>query len=121
MDGGQNKGCSCFIAHLFRRYRLKDDRVENLRIPQNLRAHMRATEAKHYQTILSEGIGRVRCPIQYYNSLYSFKMFGPLGISFAPAVRSSKTLTRWIKPFANWYANVSGYRRMGLRYDDLRE
>ncbi|KAJ3476094.1 hypothetical protein NLI96_g11398 [Meripilus lineatus] len=46
-------------------------------------------------------------------------MFGPLGISLAPQVRASKTLTRWIKPFANWYVNLSGYRKMGLRYDDL--
>jgi len=48
------------------------------------------------------------------------KMFGPLGLSFAPYVKSSRTLYKWIKPFATWYANLSGYRQMGLRYDDLR-
>ena len=44
---------------------------------------------------------------------------GPLGISLAPYIKSSKTLTRWIQPMASWYANLSGYRRMGLKYDDL--
>jgi hypothetical protein len=47
-------------------------------------------------------------------------MFGPLGLSFAPYVRSSRTLSKWLKPIANWYANLSGYRRVGLLYDDLR-
>jgi hypothetical protein len=47
-------------------------------------------------------------------------MFGPLGISLAPYVRSSRTLSAWLKPIANWYANLSGYRKMGLVYDDLR-
>ncbi|KAI0078158.1 ubiquinol-cytochrome-c reductase complex subunit 6 [Panus rudis PR-1116 ss-1] len=46
-------------------------------------------------------------------------IFGPLGPSLAPAIRSSKTLSRWIKPFANFYINLSGYRKVGLRYDDL--
>jgi ubiquinol-cytochrome c reductase subunit 7 len=46
--------------------------------------------------------------------------FGPLGPSFAPYVRSSRTLSKWLKPIANWYANLSGYRRVGLVYDDLR-
>jgi len=45
--------------------------------------------------------------------------FGPLGPSFAPYVRSSRTLSKWLKPIANWYANLSGYRRVGLLYDDL--
>lgn len=44
---------------------------------------------------------------------------GPLGYSFAPAVRRSRTLYKWIKPLADWYANVAGYRKMGLKYDDL--
>ena len=47
-------------------------------------------------------------------------LFGPLGPSFAPYVRSSRTLSKWLKPIANWYANLSGYRRVGLLYDDLR-
>jgi hypothetical protein len=46
--------------------------------------------------------------------------FGPLGLSFAPYVRSSRTLSKWLKPVASWYANLSGYRRVGLLYDDLR-
>jgi ubiquinol-cytochrome c reductase subunit 7 len=46
--------------------------------------------------------------------------FGPLGPSLAPYVRSSRTLSKWLKPIANWYANLAGYRRMGLLYDDLR-
>ncbi|KAI0003252.1 cytochrome b-c1 complex subunit 7 [Russula compacta] len=46
-------------------------------------------------------------------------VFGPLGLSLAPYVRSSRTLSKWFTPIANWYANLSGYRRLGLRYDDL--
>jgi hypothetical protein len=46
--------------------------------------------------------------------------FGPLGPSLAPYVRSSRTLSKWLKPVATWYANLSGYRRVGLLYDDLR-
>lgn len=47
-------------------------------------------------------------------------LFGPLGPSLAGYVRSSKTLHRWLKPVSLWYANLAGYRRMGLKYDDLR-
>jgi len=46
-------------------------------------------------------------------------IFGPLGPSLAPYIRSSKTLSRWFKPVSLWYANLAGYRRMGLKYDDL--
>ncbi|KAL3468272.1 cytochrome b-c1 complex subunit 7 [Aspergillus heterothallicus] len=28
-------------------------------------------------------------------------------------------LKRWVKPVANWYADAAGYRRLGLRADDL--
>ena len=52
---------------------------------------------------------------QFPNDMF----FGPLGLSFAPYVRSSRTLSKWLKPVANWYANLSGYRRVGLLYDDL--
>jgi Ubiquinol-cytochrome C reductase complex 14kD subunit len=48
-------------------------------------------------------------------------MFGPLGLSFAPYVRSSRYIYNWIKPIATWYANLAGYRKMGFKYDDLRE
>jgi len=44
---------------------------------------------------------------------------GPLGFSLAPYVRASKSLSRWIQPVATWYADLAGYRRMGLKYDDL--
>ncbi|KAF4615120.1 hypothetical protein D9613_002772 [Agrocybe pediades] len=46
-------------------------------------------------------------------------MFGPLGYSLAPYIRSSRTLTNWITPIANWYANAMGYRKYGFKYDDL--
>ncbi|KAG6884940.1 hypothetical protein C0993_007122 [Termitomyces sp. T159_Od127] len=45
--------------------------------------------------------------------------FGPLSFSLAPCIKSSKTLSRLIKPIANWYANASGYRKYGFKYDDL--
>lgn len=44
----------------------------------------------------------------------------PLGISLASRVLASKTLTSWVTPVATWYANLAGYRRYGLKYDDLR-
>ena len=47
-------------------------------------------------------------------------LFGPLGPSLAPYVRSSRTLSKWLKPIASWYANLAGYRKVGLVYDDLR-
>ncbi|KAF8061485.1 ubiquinol-cytochrome-c reductase complex subunit 6 [Lyophyllum atratum] len=46
-------------------------------------------------------------------------MVGPLGISFANYIKSSKTLSGWIKPVANWYADAAGYRKYGFKYDDL--
>ncbi|PSR88893.1 hypothetical protein PHLCEN_2v5042 [Hermanssonia centrifuga] len=46
-------------------------------------------------------------------------MFGPLGLSLAPVIKANRGIYRWIKPFANWYVNVAGYRKLGLRYDDL--
>jgi hypothetical protein len=47
-------------------------------------------------------------------------LFGPLSTSLAPQVKSSRTLLKWITPIANWYANASGYRKLGFKYDDLR-
>ena len=47
-------------------------------------------------------------------------LFGPLSTSLAPQVKSSRTLLKWITPIANWYANASGYRKYGFKYDDLR-
>ena len=46
--------------------------------------------------------------------------FGPLGPSLAPAIRRNRGIYAWLKPMADWYANVSGYRKVGLKYDDLR-
>ncbi len=46
-------------------------------------------------------------------------MFSPVGLSLAPYFRSSRTLSKWITPFATWYANASGYRKYGFKYDDL--
>lgn len=62
------------------------------------------------------------CPSTRYLTRQTLQtmVFGPLGLSFAPYVRSSRTLSKWLKPIANWYANLSGYRRVGLVYDDLR-
>lgn len=46
---------------------------------------------------------------------------GPLGISFAPYIMKNKGLHNFVKPLANAFINASGYRKVGLRYDDLRE
>ncbi|KAI0807253.1 ubiquinol-cytochrome-c reductase complex subunit 6 [Fomes fomentarius] len=46
-------------------------------------------------------------------------IFGPLGLSLAPAIRRNRGVYAWVKPIADWYANVSGYRKIGLKYDDL--
>ncbi|EAU88184.1 ubiquinol-cytochrome-c reductase complex subunit 6 [Coprinopsis cinerea okayama7 len=46
-------------------------------------------------------------------------VFGPLSISLAPYVRSSKTLSKWVTPIANWYAQAARYRQFGFKYDDL--
>lgn len=55
--------------------------------------------------------------------LYTFTMtlFGPLGPSLAPWVRSFKGIRRLVKSHADWYANIAGYRKLGLKYDDLCE
>ncbi|KZT57298.1 14 kDa subunit of cytochrome bd ubiquinol oxidase [Calocera cornea HHB12733] len=44
---------------------------------------------------------------------------GPLGFSFAKQIVSNRTLYRWTKPIASWYVDLCGYRKLGLRYDDL--
>ncbi|KAH7096811.1 14 kDa subunit of cytochrome bd ubiquinol oxidase [Auriculariales sp. MPI-PUGE-AT-0066] len=41
------------------------------------------------------------------------------GLSLANFVRSRPALLKMIQPVANWYANTAGWRRMGLRHDDL--
>jgi len=42
-----------------------------------------------------------------------------LGYSLAGWIKSSRTLSKYVKPVANWYADLAGYRQMGLKYDDL--
>ncbi|KAJ7134957.1 ubiquinol-cytochrome-c reductase complex subunit 6 [Mycena crocata] len=42
-----------------------------------------------------------------------------LGVSFAPYIRSSPTLSKIFTPVANWYASGALYRQYGLLYDDL--
>lgn len=42
-----------------------------------------------------------------------------LGTSFVQQIKSSKPLYRFLKPIASWYANLAGYRKYGLKYDDL--
>ncbi|KAJ6513878.1 ubiquinol-cytochrome-c reductase complex subunit 6 [Mycena vitilis] len=44
---------------------------------------------------------------------------GPLGVSLAPFIRSSPTLSKLFTPVAKWYAGGSLYRQYGLLYDDL--
>ncbi|KAH8108117.1 ubiquinol-cytochrome-c reductase complex subunit 6 [Cristinia sonorae] len=46
-------------------------------------------------------------------------VFGPLGPSLAPWLRSFKGFRGLLKSHADWYANLAGYRQMGLKYDDL--
>ncbi|KAG5645820.1 hypothetical protein DXG03_005161 [Asterophora parasitica] len=46
-------------------------------------------------------------------------MAGPLSVSLASYVKSSRTLTKWVTPIANWYADAAGYRKYGFKYDDL--
>ncbi|KIL69529.1 hypothetical protein M378DRAFT_678594 [Amanita muscaria Koide BX008] len=46
-------------------------------------------------------------------------VFGSLGPSLAPYLKSSRTIYGWIKPIANWYAKASGYQKYGFKYDDL--
>ncbi|KLO18555.1 cytochrome bd ubiquinol oxidase [Schizopora paradoxa] len=46
-------------------------------------------------------------------------MFGPLSFSLAPQVAKSRSVYNLLKPISDWYAQASGYRQMGLKYDDL--
>ncbi|CAK7205021.1 Cytochrome b-c1 complex subunit 7, mitochondrial [Sporothrix eucalyptigena] len=40
-------------------------------------------------------------------------------ISLAPFIKQRPWLLNALKPVANWYVGLSGYRQMGLRADDL--
>lgn len=72
---------------------------------------------KHAQTM---AIPVCPGPLRFVHTTWKEQMFGPLGPSLAPYVRSSRTLSKWFKPVATWYAGLAGYRRVGLVYDDLR-
>ncbi|KAL1853457.1 Cytochrome b-c1 complex subunit 7, mitochondrial [Paecilomyces lecythidis] len=39
--------------------------------------------------------------------------------SLANYIVKRPALTRFLMPIAEWYTNAAGYRRLGLRYDDL--
>jgi len=43
-----------------------------------------------------------------------------LGPSLASYVRSSRTLKKWAQPIAAWYTDLMGYRKLGLKADDLQ-
>lgn len=42
-----------------------------------------------------------------------------LGPSLASSVKSSRGLYKFLKPLADKYASLSGYRAHGLKYDDI--
>ncbi|KAH6974637.1 putative ubiquinol-cytochrome C reductase complex 14kD subunit [Ilyonectria sp. MPI-CAGE-AT-0026] len=44
-----------------------------------------------------------------------------MAISLAPFILRRPWLTKLLMPVATWYVNASGYRQLGLRYDDLVE
>ncbi|GAA5858989.1 hypothetical protein JCM5296_000778 [Sporobolomyces johnsonii] len=42
-----------------------------------------------------------------------------LGPSFASTVKQSRGLYKFLKPLADKYASLAGYRQHGLKYDDI--
>ncbi|KAH7358050.1 cytochrome b-c1 complex subunit 7 [Plectosphaerella cucumerina] len=42
-----------------------------------------------------------------------------LGARIAENIVRRPSLLNIVKPLANWYANAAGWRKLGLRYDDL--
>ena len=46
-------------------------------------------------------------------------IFGPTSLSLAPRIAQSKSLLAYFKPIAAWYIDLMGYRKYGLKYDDL--
>lgn len=42
-----------------------------------------------------------------------------LGPSFAKQIKSSRGLYRFLKPIADKYSSLAGYRSHGLKYDDI--
>ncbi|RCI16016.1 hypothetical protein L249_1974 [Ophiocordyceps polyrhachis-furcata BCC 54312] len=41
--------------------------------------------------------------------------------SIAPFILRRPWLHKMVMPIANWYADAAGYRKLGLKYDDLIE
>ncbi|KXL44628.1 MAG: hypothetical protein FE78DRAFT_132456, partial [Acidomyces sp. 'richmondensis'] len=39
--------------------------------------------------------------------------------SLAPYILKRPWLARWMKPLSNWYFENAGYRKLGLKADDL--
>ncbi|BCS29005.1 ubiquinol--cytochrome-c reductase subunit 7 [Aspergillus puulaauensis] len=39
--------------------------------------------------------------------------------SIANYIAKRPFLRRWMQPIANWYVDAAGYRKLGLRFDDL--
>ncbi|OGE50259.1 hypothetical protein PENARI_c017G00334 [Penicillium arizonense] len=39
--------------------------------------------------------------------------------SFASYIVKRPLLKRWMQPLANWYTDAAGYRKLGLKFDDL--
>lgn len=50
---------------------------------------------------------------------YTHTKMSVLGPSLAGSVKSSKGLYKMLKPLADRYASLAGYRAHGLRYDDI--
>lgn len=42
-----------------------------------------------------------------------------LGPSLAPQIKASRSLYNLLKPVATAYANLAGFRKYGLKYDDI--
>ncbi|CEQ42731.1 SPOSA6832_04582, partial [Sporobolomyces salmonicolor] len=42
-----------------------------------------------------------------------------LGPSFASTIKQSRGLYKFLKPLADKYASLAGYRQHGLKYDDI--
>lgn len=41
------------------------------------------------------------------------------GVSLAGFIAKKPWLLKIMMPLSNWYCNAAGYRKMGLRYNDM--
>lgn len=65
---------------------------------------------------------RVQEGLSLSSSLFSFfvrRNEMSLGISFAKRISANKSLYRVLKPVADKYASIAGWRKVGLKYDDI--